>query len=243
MRKRGLSNTVLLPADEDGDAGQLYDDIFRAAAAEPGSENVVDPGSVDPATPPQSTHTSTDTPRPTPRPILSIARTTTASAAYPSSVRRYKAGERRNLNEIFEFLDGKEVTHIEIRDPYAFVDDTQPLLTRMLSELSGRCKNVQATEIACWSPDNKRVRDQTMRFNAPDARLKWTDMVQQNFGPKCQAIAEFRNGPANDFHDRWITFNIREAGNTVRMRVDLSKGVSSLMSNRSECTISIAPLN
>ena len=169
----------------------------------------------------------------------------------PDNIHRveYRVGQPRNLVRDFEFLKGKKVDSILIRDPYLFhstesVDALETVLKLWSQTISGLPESMT---FQYWEetrlPDAQRVEGFVHNFK--NVRMPALKIEKARIIP-------LRKRSVADFHDRRIEFTLIEAGKTtlgkrggtkkettkkVKAIVELSGGILRLVSPDKECCV------
>ena len=169
----------------------------------------------------------------------------------PDNIHRveYRVGQPRNLVQDFEFLKGKKVDSILIRDPYLFhstesVDALETVLKLWFQIIPGLPESLtfqywEETRLA----DAQRVEGIVGNFK--NVRLPALEIAKARIIP-------LRKRSGADFHDRRIEFSLIEPGKTtlgrrgsakkettkkVKAIVELSGGILRLVSPDKECCL------
>jgi len=157
-------------------------------------------------------------------PIKSIM----AWSASETRVTTYHVSQRRQYDQDFRDIHGARINRIEIRDPYALVEnrvgdniDSVAALLGVFSKISGQpIERVAIKTKPAFGVDDRR--DRRQREKALDVMLK-----QHGLSGCKTDIVESRE---REFHDRWIDIEItRSTGQTEVHRYFLSGGIDRYM--------------
>ena len=145
------------------------------------------------------------------------------SSSAAATIREYKGGEVRNIEEDFVHLSGKHCDQLLIQDPYALASDTShqalaDLITSLCSILDGSPKTI--TLVTLDAADKKLL---------ASLQKKMTD---QDIDFECKRVP--RHGPGRrDIHDRRLLFTI----NKKTTSVILTGGIDRYMDKHKECAV------
>jgi hypothetical protein len=153
-----------------------------------------------------------------------------------------KAGTPRNWAEPFAEIKGKEITRIEIVDPYLFErEDNQTKAAEFfhtLLEFAG--PDVKSASFT-WMRQNpyKPTKGGLPQNLEPVAKETFRRHLRKLGGtepPRMEYKAVVKNSVA-DFHDRRVRAFVKVDGKTLVHRWDISSGVDHLLNPALECTV------
>ncbi|BCD99225.1 DEAD/DEAH box helicase [Marinagarivorans cellulosilyticus] len=151
----------------------------------------------------------------------------------PVQVFRYDAGEVRNYENIFEYLKGKYVERLEIRDPYAATPNTSRYLKPLIDSILQYVEHVESSQIDC------RLQDRNDDYRVYERSLN--DILSRQCGLAKVYVKVFDVRKKKDFHDRKITFTLvdQQTGAPETVVFEMSGGISNLMNREYESTVTM----
>jgi superfamily II DNA or RNA helicase len=224
-RKRKLTRDLFLPPDAaDSELSDLFREVSLGGEA-PSSEvpEVAEPVVAEPIQSPA-------------RPILSISKVLS-----DSGIRRWRceAGQPRPTDAIISIFAGKHLSHVIIRDPYALVHpNARSAQVRFLALLRASSRGLEAATVE-YDPD--------ARDDVDDAAVRrdFGTIFSQAFPtdpPRLALIRRRKRSRDDDFHDRFVEFDVRHVGGaTRRHELTIGRGVEALFDMNKQCTATYAP--
>jgi hypothetical protein len=233
-RKRALTRDLLLPPEStDDDLAAL----FREVSGTERESAVPDPTGTE--------ATAADQDRPPPaEPIPSARRPGTLSlpqVARETGARvwRRQAGSPRPTAEIVALFNGRTLTHVAIRDPYALASArARRAQVSFLTDLSREVRSIEAVTVEY---DPEAVGD------IPEAqqRSEFEAAITRAFAggtPRVRLTRRSRRDRGDDFHDRFVDIDVRGAGNALlRHELSIGRGLEALYDTSKQCTVSYVP--
>jgi hypothetical protein len=148
----------------------------------------------------------------------------------PVSIIKYKAGEVRNLAEVFSDLDGKYIESLHIRDPYASSYNSKPHLKKIVETISLLTTKIKKIKIDC------RLENRDDSYYGYESDLKG---LLSEFATYVNPNVHASNNK-RDFHDRRIVVDyVDNEGSSDSIVYELSGGVSNLGNPSYESLVTI----
>ena len=151
----------------------------------------------------------------------------------------YRAGQTRDLAELFAPLRNLEDATITIRDPYLLSrEHNLESAVELLDCLNSLCGGMQSAKLI-W----KQHASSRSGWNSSDAirrfktKLKSRDLdsVRIRYAPR-------RKGEGGHFHDRRVIADVIRSGERNRFRWDLTSGVDNLMDQSKEASVFLSQI-
>lgn len=148
----------------------------------------------------------------------------------PVKILKFKAGDKRDLNDVFSDLKGKFINKLHVRDPYCASYNSKPHLKNIVDSISFLSSEIETVQIDC------RLENKDDDYRTYEADLK---ILLQGFSkwmsPK---VYDYIN--KRDFHDRRILVEyFEDDGSSGSLVYELSGGVSNLANNQYESFVTI----
>lgn len=154
------------------------------------------------------------------------------STRTPVSVYKYNAGDGRNLDEVFDYVRGKYVQAMTIRDPYTASSNTLRYLKGLATNIKSLAQDIEKTTVDCRlieSSDDYREYNRSIKH-----------VLVDKCGFQSISVNVFPARKKKDFHDRRITFTlIDNSGASETVVYELSGGISNLMNEEYESTVTM----
>lgn len=249
-RKRKLTRDLFLPPD--ASEGELSD-LFREVSLErPVNTDAPDPQ----ANAEPNTKAAPGFARAAPKPEIlpvpgggtAISRMdremlTLAAPIAQSGIRMWRIGpgEARPTKAILALFEGKHVTLVTIRDPYALGTAlSRTAQVRFLAELKHICRALECVTIE-YAPEIDGDQDEIARRRAFGAEYS---AAFSGVPPRLALARRNKRSRDDDFHDRFIEIDVRHAGDAIkRHELTIGRGTEALYDMRKQCTVTYAPPN
>lgn len=148
----------------------------------------------------------------------------------PVLLHRYKPGEARSLGDIFQELNGAYIDKLHIRDPYSGASTSRSSLESLVEHLHSYASCIDQIQLDCrlvnWEDDYREYEHALKQLLNPYANSTFINIYQPN--------------KKKGFHDRRITAStVDNSGCEESFCYELSGGVSLLMNNESETSVTV----
>ncbi len=148
----------------------------------------------------------------------------------PVKMFKFKAGDERNLSDIFIDLKGKYIDKLHIRDPYCSSDNSKVHLKNIVEGIRFLVSEIDTIQVDC------RLVNRDDDYRVYEANIK---TLLNGFSKWCSPKVY----PANnkrDFHDRRIVVDyFEEDGSKESIVYELSSGIINLANNNYELLVTI----
>jgi hypothetical protein len=230
-RKRDLSRGLLVPGDDDGDTGALFDEIFGSVSND---EQPIEPAADEAEQPdePATSEPVSDVPPPS-RPTLTVGQTARPTRVPNAGPRRhvFEANGLRDFTIFRAPLDGEHVTELSIRDPYASSKGQQrDFLVGFVKLLMDAAKRVDA--VSCFTLDAESTQSwDTDNDIRDDLDRKWSKSIGTRPALRLTLISKRQDK----------TFHAREVQATTvsgrKIVWDLDNGIDGVMKPDRRCVV------
>ena len=178
----------------------------------------------------------TNGPTQTERTTLSLPR---AVADAQIKMWRLAPGEPRPKAEILSLFNGRNIAQVTIRDPYALASHSSRqshiIFLRELKQVSSALDGV----LIEYAPEAEGDRDDGT------SRREFGSGFGTAFAgspPKLVLSRRSKRAHDDDFHDRFIEIDVRQAGGAIkRHSITIGRGVEALYNERRQCTVTYVP--
>ncbi len=213
-KKRSLAGKMLMPPeDRDADASALFDQLTQAPVA---SETSDFPDG-------HQTRMATED-----EPTVHVEG---VRGQEPVMTRTYtyKEGQKPCYRALFGDLEGVQIKHLKLIDPYSmWRSDGQTALCRLIFELSKRANTLEKVELVSKPPN--QVEDREFEtFQDALHRLRTNVACQMNqsklSNPERIFYTERRKTKKQDFHDRSFTIHFEHNGKMFNREYLVSRGL------------------
>ena len=152
---------------------------------------------------------------------------------------RLAPGEPRPKTEILSLFNGRNIAQVTIRDPYALASHSSRQshinFLRELKQVSCALDNV----LIEYAPKAEGDRDDGT------SRREFGSGFGTAFAgspPKLVLSRRSKRTRDDDFHDRFIEIDVKQAGGTIkRHSITIGRGVEALYNERRQCTVTYVP--
>ena len=253
-RKRKLTRDLFFPPDaNDGELSELFREVSLESAIDPserheetgpsassvstreGATVNAEPAETSP-TPTESEGQAEPSNAEPLRPILSLPKVAEAAQV---KIWRQAAGEPRPTEEILSLFEGRHVTQISIRDPYALgTYEARKSQIQFIYDLRQRVTALEGVLIE-YAPEIEGDIDEF------SCRREFGSNFATEFAgsvPKLVLARRSKRTRDDDFHDRFIEIDVKHAGGTIkRHEFTIGRGVEALYNVRRQCTVTYVP--
>lgn len=154
----------------------------------------------------------------------------------PVSLYKYNAGDCRNLEEVFSYIQGKYVQKMTLRDPYIASPNTLRFLKGLVTGVKLLAQEVEETKVDCRL---MQVADDYRAYERSVKKVLGAECGLQNVHVTVLPMRKKK-----DFHDRRITFILLDNdGASETVVYELSGGISNLMNESYESSITMYKVN
>jgi len=152
---------------------------------------------------------------------------------------RVAPGEPRPTAEILTLFEGRHVSQVTIRDPYALASRAaRQAQIEFIRELRQRASALESVLIE-YAPEAEGDHDDVVC-----RRHFGSDYVTALAGtpPKLLLARRSKRSHDDDFHDRFIEIDVRHAGGAIkRHELTIGRGAEALYNLRRQCTVTYVP--
>ena len=151
----------------------------------------------------------------------------------------YRAGQTRDLAELFAPLRNVEDATIMIRDPYLLSrEHSLESAVELLDRLNSLCGGMQSAKLI-W----KQHASSRSGWSSSDAIRRFkTKLKSRNLDSVRIRYAPRRKGEGGHFHDRRVIADVIRSGERNRFRWDLTSGVDNLMDPSREASVFLSQI-
>jgi superfamily II DNA or RNA helicase len=224
-RKRQLTQDLFLPPDlADAELSELFREVSLGGEA-------TAPTPEDPAAPAKEAPVAA-----TSRPTLTLSKELTSAGV---RAWRKAPGESRPTDEIVSLFAGKNLAHVIIRDPYALGHrNSRQAQVQFVARLTAACRSCDAVTVE-YAPEVEGDLEEGQarrEFGAIYGKLIPTN------APKLTLARRSKRSRDDDFHDRFVEFDVRHAGGAVRRHeLTIGRGLEALFDGTKQCTATYTP--
>ena len=152
----------------------------------------------------------------------------------PFGVYPYRSNETRNLDTVFDYIEGKYIKLLHIRDPYLASENSIKYLGQLLSTFFKLTNEVEKIKLDC------RMIDNNDDYRDYESKVANTLINECNFDRKAFDISVFPANHRRGFHDRRVSFEIINSdGASETVVYELSGGVSHLLNSNYETCVTM----
>jgi hypothetical protein len=233
-RKRSLSRGLLMPGEEDGDAGALFDAIVQdGGEVEAAIDEALSPPKSEPEQPAADTSRPRLSlrPRPASAPVFAPSRPV---ANYPRRI-VYEPHGPRDLAIFQRPVNGEQIEILEIRDPYACAGRrARENLVEFVAMMLSQASNVAVVRLKSWDADSVglNVPESTQEQHG-DLAARWKARIGDRARLQHLQVSRFQD---RRFHDREVRADTR-SGRTLIW--DLGSGIDGVMRRDRECRVTL----
>lgn len=156
------------------------------------------------------------------------------SSRSPFGVFPYRSNETRNLETVFDYVEGKHINCLHIRDPYLASDNSIKYLGQLLSTFCKLTNEVERIKLDC------RMMDNSDDYRDYESKVANTLINECNFDRNAFDISVFPANHRRGFHDRRVSFEIINSdGASETVVYELSGGVSHLLNSNYETCVTM----
>ena len=148
----------------------------------------------------------------------------------PVLLHKYRAGEPRDLSQVFESLNSAYIEKLHIRDPYIITHNSKHRLEELMDTIQALSSQIKEIQVDCrlTSPDDD--------YREYEKELK---SILASYA-RTVHVNVYGHRQKKDFHDRRITATkIDDDGSSESICYELSGGVSHLMNDDFETAVTI----
>lgn len=152
----------------------------------------------------------------------------------PFGVYPYRSKEARNLGKIFNYLEGKHIEYIHIRDPYVTSDNSIKYLGKLILNLKALSTDMKEIEIDC------RLMGFNDDYKVHQSKISEVLINECQFEKSQFRINVLEAKQKRDFHDRRIAIKlINNDGTSEQIIYELSGGISHLINENYETCVTM----
>ncbi|WP_313231886.1 DEAD/DEAH box helicase [Sphingobium yanoikuyae] len=170
------------------------------------------------------------------RPVLSLPKVVGGS-----QIRMWRRGpgEPRPTQDILELFAGRNIAQVTIRDPYALgTREARSAQIKFLMDLKQTVGSLE-TVLVEYAPEIEGDLDDMGSRRDFGATFAGTFAGS---APRLTLSRRRKRSYDDDFHDRFVEFDIRHAGGAVkRHELTIGRGLEALYNDRRQCTVTYAP--
>jgi hypothetical protein len=148
----------------------------------------------------------------------------------PVRIFKFKAGERRDLNDIFSDLNGKFIKNLNIRDPYCSASNSKPYLKSVVEGIDFLSSEIETIKVDC------RLENRECDYKTYEASIR---TLLNGLSKFCSPNV-YPSNNKRDFHDRRIVVDyFEDDGSEESIVYELSSGIVNLANNNYELLVTI----